>query len=94
MGPRKEEVAHRVAPLGIKGPGIPEEALMAVGQSRMNGLCETNMRIEEVVPQIRITRTREHLRPGTPKGGMFQSLKQEMRKIERDIHGMQQRSKL
>ena len=59
---REEEVINRVAILGATGPVIPrisEGALLAVSQSRTNDPHKTNMQVEEVVPQIGITRTRE-----------------------------------
>ena len=78
MGPREEEITHRVAPLRVTGPGIPrtsERALLAVGQSRTNEICERNKQVDKVIPQIEITQTRKG--PATPTGGMFQGLEQQ-----------------
>ena len=81
MGPKKEGVTHPATPLGVTGLGFPqtsEKALLAVGQSRTSDLRETHMRVEAVVPQIGIFRTRKELNPATPTGGKFQNLKQQI----------------
>ena len=55
MDPREDELTHRVEPLGVTGPRIPriqEGILLAADQSRLNGLRNTHMQMEEVIPQI------------------------------------------
>ena len=53
MGPQEEKVTHRVAPVGVTGPGIstrPEGALLAVDHSQTNDQREKNKRVEKVIP--------------------------------------------
>ena len=69
MGPQEEGLIHTATPLGITGLGVPrtsEEALLAVDQPQTSDLRELLMRVEEVTPQIGITRIREELSPATP----------------------------
>ena len=55
-----------------------ERFLLAKDQSPTKDLRETNMRIEEVIPQIGITQTRKELSPANRTGGKFQCLKQQI----------------
>ena len=73
--------------MGPEIPRTPDEALLEVDHSRTNDLHEKNMRIEEVIPETEIVRTREELSPATPTGGMFQSLEQQIWTIRRVILG-------
>ena len=81
MGSREKGVTNTAAPLGVIGLEIPrrsEKALLAVHQSRTKDLHEKRGRVEEVIPQTGITRTREELSQATRTGGKFRSLKQQI----------------
>ena len=77
MDSQEERVTHPATPLGVTGLGslrISEEALLAVGNSRTNNLREKHMRVEKLIPQTGITRTREQLSPVTRTVEKFKSL--------------------
>ena len=86
MDPREEGATHPVMPPGIIGrwvQRIPEEVLLAADRPRANVLCETRMRLGEVIPQAGATRIKEDLSPAIRTEG------KRIITIKRDIHVMQ-----